>query len=89
MSKSNYSSDGVGFWGLLVIALIVLKLCHVIGWSWWLVLAPAWIGAAIGLLLIVFLILWGIGEDRKQERRARMTWEERLKEMQDKKAARK
>jgi hypothetical protein len=45
--------------GLLGVAFVVLKLCHVIAWSWWLVLLPfyglfalllvAWIGAQ-GLL---------------------------------------
>ncbi len=34
MSKSNSSPAGsIGFFGLLTIALIVLKLCHVIDWS--------------------------------------------------------
>ena len=32
---------------------IVLKLTRVISWSWWWVLAPAWIPIALGLLLIV------------------------------------
>lgn len=50
-TKTTYS--GIGFTGLLQIAFIVLKLCNVINWSWWWVLAPIWIPLALGLLLIV------------------------------------
>lgn len=45
------------FWGivpaLLLVAFIVLKLCKVIAWSWWWVLAPAWIPVAIVLLVAI------------------------------------
>ena len=40
-SKATYG--GVSFGGLLLIAFIVLKLTHVIDWSWLWVLAPLWI----------------------------------------------
>ena len=44
---------------LLTIAFIVLKLCKVITWSWWWVLAPTWIPAALGILIIIIvLIIW-------------------------------
>lgn len=29
--------------GLLFIVLLILKLAHVIGWSWWLISLPLWI----------------------------------------------
>ncbi len=35
--------------GVLGIVFIVLKLCGVIDWSWWWVLAPFWIGLALCL----------------------------------------
>ena len=35
-----------GFWGLLFIVLLVLKLTAVIDWSWWWVMAPWWIRAS-------------------------------------------
>ena len=43
MSKPNESSNptasgGIGFWGLLQIVFITLKLLNVIEWSWWWVL---------------------------------------------------
>ncbi len=46
MSKSaNRGHVGVGFLGALVLVFIILKLCNVIGWSWWWVLSPLWISA--------------------------------------------
>lgn len=45
-------SGGIGFFGLLGIAFIVLKLIKVIDWSWWWVLAPIWAPLSIGVLLI-------------------------------------
>jgi membrane protein YdbS with pleckstrin-like domain len=45
---------------LLAVAFIVLKLCNVIDWSWWWVLAPLWIPLAlvIVIMLIVVIIAW-------------------------------
>ena len=51
------SSGGVGFAGLLTILFIALKLTHVVDWSWFWVLSPLWISAALG---IVFLIAFGV-----------------------------
>lgn len=47
------STGGIGFCGLLTIAFIVLKLCHVIEWSWWWVLAPTWIPIVLALVLLL------------------------------------
>lgn len=58
-SNSSSSSSGIGFTGLLTIAFIVLKLTHVIDWPWVWVLAPLWIGALIGIfILLVIFIVW-------------------------------
>lgn len=58
MSNSN-SSGGIGIGGVLLIVFIVLKLCGVIAWSWWWVLAPLWMPVvfAIGIVLVLLLIL--------------------------------
>lgn len=53
MAESKSSSGGVGVTGLLLVAFIVLKLCHVIDWSWWWVLSPYWI--PLGLVIVVIL----------------------------------
>ena len=55
-SSSSSSSSGIGFAGLLAIAFIVLKLLHKIAWSWWWVLSPLWIGAAL-VVIIIGLVL--------------------------------
>lgn len=47
------STGGIGFCGLLTIAFIVLKLCHVIEWSWWWVLSPIWIEIVLALILLL------------------------------------
>lgn len=51
--KVSNSSGGVGFTGLLTIAFIVLKLTHVIDWSWLWVLSPLWIAVILSILLAV------------------------------------
>lgn len=56
-SNKRSTAGGVGFCGLLTIAFIVLKLTGVIAWSWWWVLAPIWIPAAIALAIIVVALL--------------------------------
>ena len=56
--SSSSSSSGIGFVGALTIAFIVLKLTHVIDWSWWLVLLPILIstGFVVLLLLVMFIV---------------------------------
>lgn len=58
---------GLGFVGVLTIAFIVLKLCHVIDWPWLWVLSPLWISlvvAAVVVLLVaimfvvIYLFVW-------------------------------
>lgn len=51
MNKSSSTRSGVGFAGLLAIAFIVLRLTHVIEWSWWWVLSPIWISFAFNILV--------------------------------------
>ena len=41
----------VGF--ILFVVFLVLKLTHVIAWSWWWVTAPLWIPAGIGLVAVL------------------------------------
>lgn len=37
--------------GVLTIVFVVLKLTHEITWSWWLVLAPAWVCGVFALAI--------------------------------------
>ena len=54
-NKRTGTSSGITFVGLLQIVFIVLKLCHVIDWSWPLVLLPLII--CVGLAVIIFAII--------------------------------
>ena len=56
-AENNSSFRGIGFTGLLQIAFIVLKLCHVIEWSWLWVLSPTWI-CAIVFLIFLIVLMW-------------------------------
>ena len=47
----------IGCFGLLGIVFIILKLCNVIAWPWWVVTLPLWGGFA---LLVGFVILVGL-----------------------------
>lgn len=56
MSKTdNRASGGIGFFSVLFLVFLVLKLCNVIDWSWWWVTAPLW-GAWL-LATVIYIIL--------------------------------
>ena len=52
MSSGN-SSGGLGILDVVLIVYIILKLCNVITWSWWVVLWPLW----VVLIIVVFVLL--------------------------------
>lgn len=56
MADKTTTSDGIGFFGLLTILFIGLKLTNYITWSWWWVLSPLWI--PITVLCVLALIYW-------------------------------
>ena len=59
-------TGGFGLCNMTFIAFLVLKLCHVIDWSWWWITAPLWGPAAFVILMVVLVV--GIGvflESRK------------------------
>lgn len=49
---------GIGIYGLLTVALLVLKLSGVISWSWWWTLTPVWLPVALLLVLIVATLVY-------------------------------
>ena len=53
---NNYNGSGIGFFGLLQLIFITLKLINIINWPWPLVLLPALISGGI-ILLIIFIAL--------------------------------
>jgi hypothetical protein len=50
------NTGGIGFFGLLTLIFITLKLTNYIDWSWWWVLAPLWIPIVLVLLFILTFI---------------------------------
>lgn len=55
-NNTNTARGGVGFFGLLTLVFIVLKLTGVISWSWGWVLAPLWIPFLFGVIIIIVLL---------------------------------
>lgn len=53
----NKSGRGLNFAEALQIVFIVLKLCKIINWSWWWVLAPTWIGFIVGIVAIIIALI--------------------------------
>ena len=62
MSSKSNSNNNIGFTSLRQLAFIVLKLCKVINWSWWWVLAPTWFWIVV---LIVVIIISAIANARR------------------------
>ena len=58
MSNNNTNvSGGIGFFGLLTLIFITLKLTHVITWSWWWVVSPLWLPFIVILSLYIFIVI--------------------------------
>lgn len=59
MESNTTASGGIGFFGLLFIVFLVLKLTEVIDWSWWWITAPLWGGVALiaAIFIIIFLVI--------------------------------
>lgn len=57
MANNNTTTNtgGIGFFGLLTIVFITLKLTGYIAWSWWWVLAPLWL--PLTAVVLIFLIV--------------------------------
>lgn len=58
MAESNVSSGGVGFFGLLTVLFVGLKLTGYISWSWFWVLSPVIFSVSLGLLILLGLFVW-------------------------------
>lgn len=53
-SKSDGKRSGIGFFSLLGLLFIGLKLAGFIDWAWWVVLAPIW-GQLVFFFACVFI----------------------------------
>lgn len=57
MENTSSSSSGIGFFSLLGVTFIVLKLIGIINWSWWWVTLPLWGGFALIIVIILIAII--------------------------------
>lgn len=55
MSNKTTRRGGVGFFGMLTILFIGLKLGNIIDWNWWWVLSPLWIPTVISIVFFIFI----------------------------------
>lgn len=68
MAKESTTSGGTSICGLLGVAFIVLKLCHVIDWGWLWVLSPFWITGAVFLVTFAIAICVYATLDHRRDR---------------------
>jgi ABC-type multidrug transport system permease subunit len=69
MSESKtVNNNSIGFFGLLTLIFITLKLTGYIDWSWWLVLMPLFVPVIIIFTILVTILLLGA---RVRQRRNR------------------
>lgn len=61
-AKASATASGIGFFGLLTIVFIVLKLIGVINWSWFWVLFPFFVPVLFVILFLV-VVYWIIGRE--------------------------
>ena len=93
MSNNTGSAAGGGgitVTGLLQVAFIVLKLCHVIDWSWFWVLFPTILGVSFMVVcLIIVLIISLVDTSRdgtpRRRRKKRVQGVQKKKEKRERK----
>jgi len=56
-SRTAAASGGVGAGFILFCIFLVLKLTHVIDWSWFWVIFPLWIGPAVVLSISIIIVI--------------------------------
>lgn len=61
MAEVKVNGGGVGFFGLMFLIFMTLKLTNYIDWSWWWVTAPLWgpflLFGSIALVCLLILIV--------------------------------
>lgn len=84
MNNETAKSGGIGFSSLLLLAFIILKLCKVIDWSWWWVMAPLWIPIVFVLIILMAWLIITLATRKKRRPTPKSKWQERLEEIRKK-----
>lgn len=58
INENNNSHNGIGFFGLLQITFIVLKLFDIIKWSWWLVFIPLYVWVFLFIVIVAAAVIF-------------------------------
>jgi Flp pilus assembly protein TadB len=66
--NKTVNNNSIGFFGLLTLIFITLKLTGYIDWSWWLVLMPLFVPVIIIFAILVIMLVMGA---RVRQRRNR------------------
>ena len=66
--NTGNASGGLGLGTVLFLIFLVLKLCNVIDWSWWLVTSPLWISAILYILIFVGVFIYCYLDETSTER---------------------
>ena len=66
--NKTVNNNSIGFFGLLTLIFITLKLTGYIDWSWWLVLMPLFLPVIIIFTILVIMLVMGA---RVRQRRNR------------------
>ena len=61
--RKQRAARGVGFFTLLGLLFIGLKLAGLVDWAWWVVLAPIWGQLAFAVLLFFVLLVAALAAD--------------------------
>lgn len=57
MANTSIGDFVLGLFGVMGVVNVVLKLCGVISWPWWLVLAPIWVPIVALIVILVALTI--------------------------------
>lgn len=61
-NKGESSTSGdIGFFGLLQVCFIILKVMGIINWSWIKVFLPTFIGGGLTVLLLIVCVIIALG----------------------------
>ena len=55
------TSGGIGFFGLLQVCFIILKVMGIINWLWIKVFLPTFIGGGLTVLLLIVCVIIALG----------------------------
>lgn len=69
MAKEIKVNVGGGFFGILALIFITLKLLDKIQWSWVWVLAPLWIPLGLWVAGFIVALIYFVAKDIKERRR--------------------